>query len=112
MPSLGQFRLKFVLFVIMRTHLVNWAICKLIALFVKLEPLIVVLLVFENEDIDGRMERVEKYIHTPVLDETEVNQTQFGMWGKNCSWSKMHKYMVNVRVFARLLHLNKLTSGI
>eukprot|EP00986_Skeletonema_menzelii_P008781 scaffold3803_cov151-Skeletonema_menzelii.AAC.8 len=30
-----------------------------------------------NEDIDGRMERVEKYIHTPVLDETEVNQTQF-----------------------------------
>ena len=91
--------------------LVYWTFCKLIALFVKqIQPLIVVLFVFENEDIDGRMERVEKYI--PVLDETEVNQTQFGMWGKNCSWSKMHIYMVNVRVFARLLHLNKLTSGI
>ena len=61
---------------------------------IQIQPLIVVLLVFENEDIDGRIERVEKYI--PVLDETEVNQTQFGMWGKNCSWSKMHKYMVNV----------------
>ena len=50
-------------------HLVhNLLLIALFVMLMQIQPVIVVLLVFENEDIDGRMERVEKYI--PVLDES------------------------------------------